>query len=252
MSRAGSATTVSGSHFIDCDLDEDCSCRGRALIEGEHLVVCDDASCFEFGETAGILLWDPPFDDVPDVRLPEAEWILAFTSPGRAGEVVDRFGAPAWIFVWDTMSPWALGKRRPLNRSRLCFLYGDLDRYDRDAGLWGEAPPPRSNPKCTYQPLAGRRLADVYSESPRWMEGRVHPHQKPEQWVSAIVGCCKATGPLVDPFAGTGTGAVAAAAAGLESVSVEIEPFYCEHIVDRLKPKPAARQLQIFAEGVAV
>jgi hypothetical protein len=249
--RGSSALAVSGSHFSDCPGSPDeCTCKGQEFKVGEHRVVCDDARNVEL-PYAGILFYDPPYDDVPTISYPGADWILAFSSPGRAGDtVIDRFGSPSWIFTWDTMSPWSLGPRRPLNQSRLCFLYGDLDRYDRELGLWGPKPPARTNPQCTYEPLDGRRLTDVYSEAPRHMAGRVHPHQKPQDWITALVGCCVTAGPLVDPFAGSGTAAVAAQAHGMASLSIEREPDYVSAILERLAPSPPQAptgQVELFA-----
>lgn len=193
---------------------------------------------------------DPPYD-APDLWAWSAEVFaavptrLVFCDPRSLGEVVGLFGPCSWVFTWDTLSPWNLGPRRPLTQTRFALLYGDLDSYDRDAALHGDAPPARDHPTTRSTPLDGRRLVDLHRASLRWLhhpeagarpgesEGQrfarrsseAYRHAKPIEWVRCLLGNTTPTGATVgDPFAGSGTTLVAARSLGLSAWGVELDP----------------------------
>ena len=211
---------------------------------------------------------DPPFDDPKPLEWAAAfhheqapASTLVFTSPAHVGTVTTLFGAPAWLFVWDTASPWQTGGRRPLQQSKLCLWFGNLDDYDRDAVLHGTPPPARDHPTTTSTPLDGRRLVDVHRASLRWLHhpgagrsaGTVtddgterfshrqgHPalrHAKPLEWVRCLIGNTMAHVPapaVFDPFAGSGTMLVAAKQLGYAATGIDVDPAAVAYIMERL------------------
>ena len=99
-----------------------------------------DCREFSAGELdVGCLVYDPQWDDARACAIvqPEAPSILAFTDAKWAGHTLRRFlpSVPSWIFTWDTMAPWTTGPRRPLQQTKHCLWYGDLEAYQRDAAL---------------------------------------------------------------------------------------------------------------------
>lgn len=199
----------------------------------------------------GLLVYDPPWDNARACAWnpPATPSTLAFTDGKWAGNVVRRFGAPAWLFTWDTMAPWQTGPRRPLQQTKHCFWYGDLDTYQRDATLWGEPPPAKDHPSTKSRPLHGRRLADLWRQSLRWLhhptagaaagEGSgverfgaragdgVMRHAKPFDWVRCLVGNCS-SGLVFDPFVGSGPSLRAALELGRPAIGFDLSEEACD------------------------
>jgi site-specific DNA-methyltransferase (adenine-specific) len=200
---------------------------------------------------------DPPWDLqddllgwIADTMSNEYESLLFFTDSRYADRPFSLLGAPAWIFVWDTLNQWTLGPRYPVQQTKLAFWYGDS--YDRDAALWGDAPPERDHPSTRQNPLAGRRLTDLYRESIRWLhnpeagsgsagaerfgkrqsDGAMR-HAKPLAWVRCLIGNTS-FGSVIDPFMGSGTSLRASKDLGRPAVGIEIEERYCEIAAKRM------------------
>jgi hypothetical protein len=229
-------------------------------------------------EAPATVVIDPPFGDEvlwrwsADSFGPEVPARLVFVDPRTLGDVVALFGPCSWVFTWDTGAPWNLGPRRPLTQTRFCLLYGDLDRYDRDATLYGDRPRPKHG---DHRPLDGRRLIDLHRASLRWLhsaepnrrpagasssmrfaERRSHPayrHAKPVDWIRCLIGnVTPAGGRVLDPFAGSGTTLLAARDLGLPAVGVELDPEIAAEAARRLvgEQRGSGRQLSLFG-GVA-
>ncbi len=210
------------------------------------------------GAGGDLLVVDPPWDDAALLDVFAAargrfESLLVFTDGRRMGETFERFGAPRWVFTWDTMNTWSVSTSAPVQQTKHCLLYGTS--YDRDRELWGDAPPRRNHPTTKQEPLDGRRLTDLWSESLRWLHNPTagrhaggqgadrhkgkSQHAKPVGWVRCLIGNVTEPGDLViDPCAGTGTTAAAASSIGRRSLSVEIEPHAVAGIVARLTGEP--------------
>lgn len=223
----------------------------------------------------GLLVLDPPYDKPELMEWSEAEWArldkppaLVFTDPGRLGFVTELFGGPDWVFTWDTMAPWQTGPKKPLTQTKFCLFYGP--EYNRDATLWGAPPPARAHPGTVHEPLAGRRLVDLWRESLRWLH---HPgagveagssngsdrfrrrqgegpmrHAKPVEWVRCLIGNTS-TGLVFDPFLGSGTTAIACQRLSRPFIGVDIDPDCVEFTRRRLeedgKPASAGGQLTL-------
>jgi hypothetical protein len=203
----------------------------------------------------GCLIFDPPWDDaeLAALPMPEAKSTLVFTDPRRMGQAIDRFGSPTWVFTWDTMNTWQTGPRRPLQQTKQCLWYGDLDAYRRDGALWGDAPPERDHPTTKQSPLDGRRLTDLWRESLRWLHNPdwgVHSgargsvqerregadglrHAKPFGWMTCLIANCS-TGLVFDPFCGSGAALRAAKDLGRPAVGIDISEEACNHALQLL------------------
>lgn len=214
----------------------------------------------------GCVIVDPPWDDGDLVYWiategPRADTELVFTDARRMGDVVALWGSPAWCFTWDTMSAWNTGPGKPLQQTKFALWYGDMARYDRDAVLWGDPIAARDHPSTKTAAAPGRRLTDLWRESLRWLH---HPgpgagsagterfsvrqghaalrHAKPLGWMRCLIGNTS-SGPVLDPFVGSGTALLAARDLGRISIGVEIDEATCEYAARRLStdgPLPGA------------
>lgn len=207
------------------------------------------------------LVWDPPWDLAGAWELLyglDRVWgsLLVFVDPPRLGDVVLGMGlAPSWVFVWDTMNTWSRSRRQPVRQSKMCAWWGD--HFDRDAVLWGSAPPVRDHPTTKQQPLGGRRLTDIHRSSLRWLHNpracgvrtlgtsrfgseragdEVWRHAKPLPWVRCLIGCTSAPGTaVVDPFCGSGTSLLAAQDLGRSGEGLDVSDVAVSVTRDRLR-----------------
>jgi hypothetical protein len=212
---------------------------------GRHVLLHGD--CTEWRKTGvsdvDCIIFDPPWDsdiEHPDEWLPMSPNLIAFTDGQRFADPIRLFGAPTWVFTWDTMAPWSQGKNRPLKQCKHALWYGEIARYDRDGEMWGEPPEAKNHPTTQFTPdPRGRRLTDLYTQSLRWLHhpgatgavGR-HPHEKPIDWIRCLIGNCS-TGDILDPFAGSGSTLIAAEMLGRRAFCVEEDRETCEAIVAR-------------------
>ena len=208
------------------------------------------------GHRFGCAIIDPPFDSPELIEWSSRQLLapstLVFTDPAHLGEVTNLYGSMAWLFVWDTMSPWSTGGKRPLTRLKLCAWFGDISTYDRDATLWGDPPPARDHPTTKSTPLEGKRLVDVWQQSLRWLHHpaastgqagserfskrqgkRVLRHSKPVDWMRCLIGNTS-TGAIIDPFMGSGTSVMAARKLGRPIVAIDSDEECCEYAVWRI------------------
>ncbi len=199
---------------------------------GEGVAHLADAMKFAWPSSCDVLVFDPPWDnqDAWKMELPAFRNALVFCDGKYASTAISRFGAPWWIFVWDTMQTWSSSPRAPLNGCKFCMMYGDPG-FNRDLAIYGERPPGKNHPSTSYTPLDGRRLSDLFRKSLRWQSNdgaagasKKPPHTKPDEWVSSLVaGVSLKGGLLLDPFMGGGSSLVAAAKSGMHCIATEID-----------------------------
>jgi hypothetical protein len=207
---------------------------------GEHRVICGDCADkaveerVTSGEKAHATIYDPPWDADPQ---PSAFGdVIAFSDGGRIADVICRWGAPTWVFVWDCVTSWYT-PHRPLKRMKLAAWYGDIERYNFDGahyGLAGEAKTV-SNTRGTYKYVPdprGKHLSDLFQSALTREHAEGASHAKPVDWVRLLIGCCT-EGLVYDPFLGSGTTMIACEQLGRKCRGIEISPAYVAVILQR-------------------
>lgn len=210
---------------------------------GQHRVMCGDAgSSFDRdvvtgGVKAETLFYDPPWDI--DIAVPTSGYksTLAFTDGRRAGDVINQFGAPTWVFVWDCVTTWYT-QNRPLQRMKLCLWYGDFASFNFNGAFYGEPGTAQSgvNSRGAYDYVPdprGKHIADVFQQSIAQLHGdSEHKHSKPVDWIRLLIGTTS-SGAVFDPFLGSGTSLLACEQLGRPCVGLELDPGYCDLVVTR-------------------
>lgn len=210
---------------------------GASWRAGEHELICGDSSCCSI-DRSGCLFYDPPWDADVQFNAHGFASTLAFCDGARARDVFGLFGAPAWVFAWDCVTSWYT-PNRPLRRMKLCLWYGDLESYSFDGSHYGSPGEERSvtNSRGSYDfepDSRGKHLSDLFSApiTRQHSEAGAHKHSKPLDWVRMLIANTS-SGPIVDPFAGSGVASAAAIQLRRPSLSIEIDPRWCGAILDR-------------------
>jgi site-specific DNA-methyltransferase (adenine-specific) len=170
-------------------------------------------------------LTDPPYnlgieygDAVDDARADYAAWCADWFAPvrERAQAVAltpgianlglwHEIAAPDWVIAWH--KPAAMG------RCRVGFNNWEPVLY------WG---PARSVADVIVAPLVPDASLDG------------HPCPKPLRWAAKLLtGVLAGTGPVLDPFSGSGTTLRAAKDLGRKAIGIETEERYCEMAAKR-------------------
>ncbi len=209
---------------------------------GRHLLLCGDStdSVSVLGMLPDNLIYDPPWDGDIDTQTFKRDWrgVLGFADGYRARDVIDIFGLPTWVFVWDCVTSWNT-PNRPLRRGKLALWFGDVGTYQFDGAHYGEPLEAHTvkNTRGEYQfkpDPRGKHLSDVFQMGITQLHSDDgHKHEKPLDWVRLLIGDCL-RGDIYDPFIGSGTTMVAAEQLGRRCVGVELEPMHVALALQRL------------------
>lgn len=161
------------------------------------------------------LICDPPWESYEICKgMARSESVLAFCDGRRASDVVDIFGSPTWVFVWDCVSCW-FTPNRPLKRMKMCFWYGDINEYNSAPTIYRSQQDKRriiknSRSEYMFEPASKKMLADCYSSPITKLHADGHRHAKPVEWIAALISSTSSPDRLIiDPFCGSGSSAVA-------------------------------------------
>lgn len=183
-------------------------------------------------------VYDPPWDAA--IPLDVGRPMIAFCDGMRQRDLIEKFGAPTWIFTWDCVSSW-FTPNRPLRRAKYALWYGDIAEYNFDGAHYGADRSIRarivenSRGAYVFRPDdRGRHLSDVFSAPITRIHRGGHHHGKPLDWVRMLIANCLGRRCVIDPFAGGGSTAVACNEIGVPSISVELDRVNYEMIIHRL------------------
>jgi hypothetical protein len=176
---------------------------------------------------ADTLLLDPPWDiNIPHFDKSIYRNILAFTDGGRDCDIVNRLGAPTWLFTWDCVSSW-FTPNRPLKGAKHCLAYFNIKEFDPRGFCFGYNGKPRivTNSRGTYayKPEGEKMFSDVYS-SPITQRKQNHKHAKPTEWLAYLLAGVGAR-IVLDPFMGSGACEIACKMIGSQCFGYEISQY---------------------------
>ena len=204
---------------------------------GKHRFYFGDSQDIDLGGQNIGLIFDPPWD--AEHEPPAWGEALVFTDSRRAGESLKKFGFPSWIFTWDCMNTHYTNDNRPLQRAKHCFFFGHLGKYSQNALIPSQAKQKTKsritkNKRGSYrykQKSEGVMLSDIYQQSISELHKNGHPHEKPQDWLYAMIANAICSKEIHDPFAGSGASLFAADRAGKTWTGAEINEDNAKHIL---------------------
>lgn len=226
---------------------------------GDVTLVCGDSTIAENvarscdGEQAHIVWTDPPYNVDIGKGIRRREDRDRYLNNDNIGSDFGRFLDSAFGAVWNAMTPGAAiyvamsSQEWPTTDSSLrargfhwsttiiwmknSFVVSRRDFHSQYEPIWygwrGDAP--------RIRPVAARDVGDTW-EIPRPSRNDEHPTMKPVELVVRSLRYSSRKGDLVlDPFGGSGTTAIAATRLERRCGLVELDPKYCDVIVERLE-----------------
>lgn len=243
---------------------------------GEHRLICGDSTdaaiveCVLQGRRAELTVTDPPWnidyvggggmDTSRKKRGPSGRLIgehppIANDALGAAFEeflkkviagiyAASRPGAAAYVFMFAGDTSFAGAMRAAgFHWSSTVLWVKDTptlcrrDYHVRYEAAWygwrGDA--------ARLHPVPDRTQTDVW-EYPRPRKSDEHPTMKPVELIARAIGNSSKRGDLVfEPFAGSGTTLVAAEQLARRCAAVELDPGYCDVVVERWEKLTGAK-----------
>jgi DNA modification methylase len=244
--------------------------RGQVWALGGHRLLCGDATSSEdlaklTGERKADVLWtDPPYgvayvgktrdrltlsndhpeglDDLLEGAFGAIDGVLR---PGAALYVAHPAGAASLIFGQRFLAAgWRLHQSLVWVKDRMVLGHADY-HYRHEPILYGYKPGPGRWGRG-HQGWHGGNDQDSVLSVPRPAASREHPTAKPVELITRCLSNSTAPGDVVlDPFAGSGSTLIAAHRLGRTARLVEIDPVYCQVILDRWKAFTGHRAVRV-------
>jgi len=212
---------------------------------GEHRLLCGDSTCSDTvaklmnGEKADMVFTDPPYgisynskDSKHEIILNDDTFLLEWMP-----QVLEH--SKGFIFMWTSYQ--VVGKWIKLTKD----YFGDItnmiiwhkgggglgDLYKRFATdfeialVWNRG-----------ETLKGKRIGSVWQISKDNTSSYQHPTQKPIELMSeGLINCSLQGNIIMDLFLGSGSTMVAAHQLKRKCYGMELDPKYCQVIIDRMK-----------------
>jgi len=226
---------------------------GEVYELGAHLLACGDATDADLvarlqgTQPFAACITDPPFGvaykrdseavDLENDALTPEKWLAMMHE--ACGLILSATDGPTYLFsaskhfalldeVWrncgGAIFQWlAWTKTNPV-----VFVTQQTDfRSQYEWVLYGAA-----EKRLPDLPVPDVRRTNVLP-FPKPSTNKLHPTQKPLDLIASLVKDVPGEGPIFDPFAGSGTTMAACESASRASVSIEIDPRYCDVIRKR-------------------
>ena len=226
------------------------------LIEiGEHRLLCGDSTDSDQvanlmnGEKADMVFTDPPYgisydskDSKHDIILNDDTFLLEWMP-----QVLEH--SKGFIFMWTSYQ--VVGKWIELTKEYFGDItnmiiwskggggLGDLyKRFSTDfeiALVWNRG-----------ETLKGKRIGSVWDIKKDFGGSYMHPTQKPIKLMSeGILNCSLKNNKILDLFLGSGSTMVAAHQLNRKCYGMELDPKYCQVIIDRMQKLDDTLEIKI-------
>jgi DNA modification methylase len=243
---------------------------GELWAMGEHRLLCGDAASVQdlnrltAGRPVDLLWTDPPYG-VSYVGKTKEALTLSNDDPGGMDDLLERaFGAVdavlrpgAALYVTHPAGAlsvtfgqafiragWRLHQTLVWAKDRMVLGHADY-HYRHEPILYGYKPGPGRWGRG-HQGWQGDNDQDSILEVPRPAASRNHPTAKPVELITRCLANSSAQGEVVlDPFAGSGSTLIAGEEQGRVVRLVEIDPLYCQVILDRWKAFTGKRAVRV-------
>jgi DNA modification methylase len=220
---------------------------GRLILKSRHRLLCGDSTKQEDvelvmgGEKADAMISDPPYGmnysgtavgsqaGMDESQRREVRKVVGDDRPFDPVAVIEVFGSPSEVLLWG--GDWYIG-RLPDG--------GSIVVWDKRASIAAD-----SIPGCPFEILWSmkRRRREFirhpwggWNSKEKGDSERFHPTQKPIVCMSyPIQVATNETDLVIDPFLGSGTTLIAAEQLGRRCYGLELEPAYCDVIVQRFE-----------------
>lgn len=224
---------------------------GKLKLKAKHRLLCgdstsaDDVAKLMDGETAGVIITDPPYGIAYESGM---EGALARSIQGDE-DTSARDSALLGVGEDFPVACFATWRCVPPRRPK-----GQLIWHKNAGGMGDLSFPWATDYEVVWvfgKGWAGHRGSSVLEGETivTWNTGpakRVHPHQKPVAVLAQIIE--KSSGIIQDPFAGSGTTLIAAEQTGRGCFAMEISPGYCDVAVQRFE-KATGRKVERIPNG---
>ena len=228
--------------------------RGDVWILGQHRVMCGDSTSAEDvarllgGAAIDLILTDPPYCSggfqesgkrAGSVGTNRPHKQIANDTLSTRGYVAllrtafERFAAPylycftdwrMWTVLFDVVESSGLGVRSMIVWDKGTPGMGRGWRAQHELVMWA----------CRKTAPWDKRAASAGNVIPAKRTGNdLHTTQKPAELLERITENTSFALTIADPFAGSGTTLIAAESKGRQCFAMELDPLYCDVIVER-------------------
>jgi DNA modification methylase len=243
---------------------------GEVWAMGEHRLLCGDAASAEdlnrlTADRPVDMLWtDPPYG-VSYVGKTKESLTLSNDDPQGLADLLERAfgaidgvlrpGAPLYVthpagalsFTFGQAfigAGWRLHQTLVWAKDRMVMGHADY-HYRHEPILYGYKPGPGRWGRG-HQGWHGGNDQDSILDVPRPGASRNHPTAKPVELIARCLRNSSAPGEVIlDPFAGSGSTLIAGEQQGRVIRLVEIDPLYCQVILDRWRACTGERAVRV-------
>lgn len=225
-------------------------CVGDVIKLNRHTVTCEDSTSFWYeGIVPKLLITDPPYGVEYDPSWRNKAGVNKNTK--KQGKVQNDDRAD-WREVWENINAdvayvWhasskteiVLASLRAAGYESVCQIIWNKDRFTLGRGDYHFKHEP-----CWYAVKKGKRhnwqgardQSTVWDIKAREDSGWGHGTQKPIECMSRpILNNTEPNDIVADPFLGSGSSLIAAEQTGRILYGIELEPKYCQIIINRYK-----------------
>ena len=191
------------------------------LIEiGEHRLLCGDSTDSDQvarlmnGEKAELLLTDPPYG----INIAANPVRQKHEKSNWDAEPIDKGTLNYYLSITENAIIWG-GNYFELEPSKCFYIWDKKQPEDFTLAM------------CEYAWTNIKGTAKIFRHSVT-SYSKNHPTQKPIELLSWCLS--KANGKVIDPFLGSGTTMIAAHQLNRKCYGMELDPKYCQVIIDRM------------------